>query len=162
MELRKPAYRIPLFKITEPLGLSARQKLGNTLSVMKLTSKKLSGQHGFSLVELLVVIAVIGIIAAIAIPNIANLTGSATDAKNRRNAQNIASVASAARAAGVTNAFLKADVITSLETGVSTNGMSFSISPLAPTEQTGALIYLNDGAGANANMVLYSPTNAAP
>lgn len=67
---------------------------------MKKPTRTISVQHGFSLVELLVVIAVIAIIAAIAIPNISNITGSAREASYQRNAQNIASVASAARAAG--------------------------------------------------------------
>lgn len=126
---------------------------------MKSKSFKLSGQQGFSLVELLVVIAVIAIIAAIAIPNIANITQQATIAKDQRNAQNIASVASAARAAGATgDLHLKASVVGLLEAGTVTNatGMKFGISPLSDAEEDGVLPYLTDNSDP-AGAVLYNP-----
>lgn len=86
---------------------------------MKTNSFKLSGQKGFSLVELLVVIAVIAIIAAIAIPNIAGITGAANQAKAQRNAQNIVSTWNAAIAAGATNApTTVAEAITAITNGV--------------------------------------------
>lgn len=127
---------------------------GCTVMKPKLLS---SGQHGFSLVELLVVIAVIAIIAAIAIPNIANITSQAETAKARRNAQNISSVASAAKAAGVTEDLSDRDtVIGLLETGVTNSTeMRFGISPLAGGEAAQALSYLGDGP-ANGG-VLYLP-----
>lgn len=132
---------------------------------MKSNSFKLSGQKGFSLVELLVVIAVIAIIAAIAIPNIANITTQARYAKDQRNAQNIASVASAARAAGYTASGLQGtNAIATLETGVSvTNGgqvLTFGISPLSAAEETGALNHLTANTNA-AGAVLYTPSTNA-
>ncbi|CAN5407770.1 hypothetical protein BH09VER1_BH09VER1_09790 [soil metagenome] len=118
---------------------------------MKKTNT-LSGQQGFSLVELLVVIAVIGIIAAIAIPNIANITGQAQYAKDQRNAQSIASVANAAIAAGYTGTgwggagATAAQVIDALSgtPGVvvqQSNGspMTFSVSELSQTEKDGII-----------------------
>jgi len=126
---------------------------------------KLSGQHGFSLVELLVVIAVIAIIAAIAIPNIANITTQARYSKDQRNAQNIASVASAAKAAGATNNLQSpANAITELETGITVvNGgqtLTFGISPLSTTEETGATQHLTNNATAG-GAVLYAPSTNA-
>jgi len=93
---------------------------------MKKPTSKLSLQHGFSLVELLVVIAVIAVIAAVAIPNIAGITQNAQTATDRRNAQNVASISSAALAAGATSAQLGADLaaaISALTNGITvTNG----------------------------------------
>jgi type IV pilus assembly protein PilA len=112
----------------------------------------LSGQRGFSLVELLVVIAVIAVIAAIAIPNIANITEQAKDAKSRRNAQNIASVAAAAKAAGTTTplqtvaqaeAALKAG--TPVEAVVGGQTLTFGISALTDEEWDAAEGFLDDG-----------------
>jgi len=129
---------------------------------MKFQSK-LSGQRGFSLVELLVVIAVIAIIAAIAIPNIANITSQATVSKDQRNAQNIASVASAARAAGYTNSWTSVANAVSV---LSTNGgqgltvvagsgtLQFGISPIA---ETGYTNYLSISASGTPDQVLYDP-----
>jgi prepilin-type N-terminal cleavage/methylation domain-containing protein len=117
---------------------------------MKSTSFKLSGQKGFSLVELLVVIAVIAIIAAIAIPNIANITSSATVAKNQRNAQNIASVASAAIAAGYEPTWTDEEAIYTdlLDDGSGTAGvtvgtMKFAISPMSGDEVSGFQDYID-------------------
>lgn len=139
---------------------------------MKNKSNTLSGQHGFSLVELLVVIAVIGIIAAIAIPNIANITGNATYAKNQRNAQSIASVANAAIAAGYTNGWASRwDMVTNLSSGTPilvTNAnnpssvMSFSVSTLSAGEQAGATNFLSfSGTGASSS-VNYVASGSAP
>jgi prepilin-type N-terminal cleavage/methylation domain-containing protein len=118
---------------------------------MKSTSFKLSGQKGFSLVELLVVIAVIAIIAAIAIPNIANITSAATISKNQRNAQNIASVASAAIAAGYTPTWGSSEAAyDDLVDGGPDNGdgvqvgtMKFGISPMSGTEVTEFQTYID-------------------
>ena len=147
--------------------MSARFDAVTLCRVMNSKSFKLSGQKGFSLVELLVVIAVIAIIAAIAIPNIANITTQARYAKDQRNAQNIASVASAARAAGYTATGLqnKSTVIGLLEgsTVVVTNGgqvMNFGISPLSAAEETGALVHLQDNPTAS-GAVLYEPSTNA-
>lgn len=128
------------------------------------TNFKLSGQRGFSLVELLVVIAVIAIIAAIAIPNISNITQQARIAKDQRNAQNIASVAAAAKAAGVTNDLSTASAaISALESGVDTtlNGqvVSFSITDLATEDETGASNYLEQ-ASTNTSPVTYNPAGS--
>ncbi len=117
----------------------------------------LSGQRGFSLVELLVVIAVIAIIAAIAIPNIANITAQATVAKSQRNAQNIASVASAAKAAGVAAALNTTAAATTLQTPVTNaTGMSFSVSTMSADEITAAQAYLLDNSDTNGG-VNYNP-----
>lgn len=112
----------------------------------------LSGQRGFSLVELLVVIAVIAIIAAIAIPNIANITEQANQAKARRNAQNIASVAAAAKAAGtatalqtVTQAEAALRAGTPVTALVGGQTLTFGISALSTTEWTSAAEFLDDG-----------------
>jgi len=122
---------------------------------------KLSGQQGFSLVELLVVIAVIAVIAAIAIPNIAGITGQAKIAKDQRNAQNIASVAAAAKAAGVDGDLSTPDAaVSALQTGVSgtLNGqvLTFSVSTMSTEEQSGAKTYLQTGANTNSG-VMYNP-----
>jgi len=123
---------------------------------MKIKSK-LSGQRGFSLVELLVVIAVIAIIAAIAIPNIANITAQATIAKSQRNAQNIASVASAAKAAGVTTALNTTAAATTLQSPLTNGtGMTFSVSTMSAAEITAAQAYLLDNPDTNAG-VNYNP-----
>jgi type IV pilus assembly protein PilA len=124
------------------------------------TKTKLSGQHGFSLVELLVVIAVIAIIAAIAIPNIANITSQARVAKDQRNAQNVASVAAAAKAAGAQGDLSGTNVVSTLQTPVTvTNGanvMSFSVSTMSAAEQAGAATYLSANSDTNGG-VLYNP-----
>ena len=131
---------------------------------MKYKSK-LSGQHGFSLVELLVVIAVIAIIAAIAIPNIANITTQARYSKDQRNAQNIASVASAAKAAGATNSLQSpANAIAALETGIAVvNGgqtMTFGISRLSTTDELGATQHLTNNATVGGAVVYAPSTNS--
>ncbi len=124
----------------------------------------LSGQRGFSLVELLVVIAVIGIIAAIAIPNIANITGNATYAKNQRNAQSICSVANAAVAAGYNGSGWtdKGSVISSLagtnailvtNANNASNVMSFSVSTMSQPEQDGAKDFISFAAPTTVNYV---------
>jgi len=98
-------YRYSLEGNTESVSLEDPERPAKKIPVMKKPTARTFVQHGFSLVELLVVIAVIAVIAAIAIPNIANITGAATEAKHQRNAQNIANLAAAARAAGNTNAY---------------------------------------------------------
>lgn len=130
---------------------------------MKTKSFKLSGQGGFSLVELLVVIAVIAIIAAIAIPNIANITSQARIAKDQRNAQNIASVASAAVAAGYAatwadNQAVYNDLVDGVEVPSGTTTMQFGISTLSVPEQTGAFTYLLTTPG-TPSTVNYQPGN---
>lgn len=116
---------------------------------MKSKSFNLSGQKGFSLVELLVVIAVIAIIAAIAIPNIAGITGAANQAKAQRNAQNIVSTYNAAIAAGLTNApadlTAAIDLITNgvaVTIGTNTNNF-FRVDGLSPIEVSNARAYIS-------------------
>ena len=127
---------------------------------MKNTKKAI--QHGFSLVEMLVVIAVIGIIAAIAVPNIGRINDAAKDAKNRRNAQNIASVYASANAAG--HDFFNTDLattVTDIVTGYTIDpadegpfaGTFFGVPNLSAIEQTAALQYLEIGAS---GMLIYN------
>ncbi len=129
---------------------------------MSTKSFKLSGQRGFSLVELLVVIAVIAIIAAIAIPNIANITQQAKVAKNQRNAQNIVSVATAAIAAGYQGATAwttKPEVITAITSGdvlVTNNSgggnvMTFKVSEISADDYTDIGNFMQITAGQNGN-----------
>ena len=148
------------------LGFGKFRKKGQSAFVMKTKSFQLSGQKGFSLVELLVVIAVIAIIAAIAIPNIANITTQARYAKDQRNAQNIASVAAAAKAAGVTNAL---GTLSEAQTLTNSGGVSavsggqtltFGVSGLSAAEWAGATNHLTGNTNSG-GAVLYTPkTNA--
>jgi len=128
---------------------------------MSTKSFKLSGQRGFSLVELLVVIAVIAIIAAIAIPNIANITQQAKVAKNQRNAQNIVSVATAAIAAGypatwadeaaVITDITSGDVKVTNSTGGTENVMTFKVSEISPEDASAIATFMHVTPGTTNN-----------
>lgn len=116
---------------------------------MKSTTLFISKQHGFSMIEMLVVISIIGIIVAMALPSMTGIASQAEFARDQRNAQTIASVAASAVASGypATNFNSEEQAINLLTQGieVTNNGqvMRFEVTSLSTNEQASARHFLS-------------------